>query len=92
LLLKFWDDLIGKARTNENANKYGVLRREDLALAFGRALARPDRPLICVPVFYPNLYVIPVRCQVSVRDFADLVDNPVQSVEVFKARAVFDSW
>lgn len=46
--------------------------------------------------FQPNLIlrevILGVRCEASVRDFAALVNNPIQPVEVFKARAAFDSF
>ena len=46
--------------------------------------------------FQPGLIlreiIIGIRCEASVRDFASLVIDPIKPVEIFKARAAFDSF
>lgn len=46
--------------------------------------------------FQPGLIlreiILGVRCEATMRSFADLVVDPIKSVEIFKARAAFDSF
>ncbi|WP_206955952.1 DUF2971 domain-containing protein [Trinickia acidisoli] len=44
------------------------------------------------PGLIPREIILGVRCEASLRDFADLVIDPINSVEIFKARAAFDSF
>jgi hypothetical protein len=67
--------------------------RERRIFAGGRE-REPDGK--CYIAFQPTLIlrevILGVRCEASVRDFAGLVHDPIQPVEVFKARAAFDSF